>query len=206
MVAADVSEAMLAQSASHPTAPGAAEIEFVTASASDLPVPGESFDAVLCQHGLQFFADRPAAIAEMRRVLRPGGVLGLAVWAAGHRLQPFDDYAEALAGAGVDPPFPGAYENTSFTMDPEGFATLLGGPGWTGVEITAVELPVAWPDATAAANGILGTPFGPLVLALPDADRAGLFDELELRFAPDADASVRRIAVSVVARAVASVG
>ena len=72
VVAADISEAMLAQSASHAAVPDAAKIEFLTASASDLPVPDESFDAVLCQQGLQFFPDRPAAIAEMRRVLRPG--------------------------------------------------------------------------------------------------------------------------------------
>jgi hypothetical protein len=106
----------------------------------------------------------------------------------------------------VDPPFPGAYDNATFTMDREEFATLLGDGGWTGVEITIADLPVAWPDATAAANGILGTPFGPLVCALPDPDRARLFGELERRFAPATDAPVRRTTVSVLARAVASDG
>ena len=38
-----------------------------------LALPDERFDLVLCQQGLQFFSDRAAALAEMRRVLKPGG-------------------------------------------------------------------------------------------------------------------------------------
>jgi ubiquinone/menaquinone biosynthesis C-methylase UbiE len=46
-----------------------------------LPVgAGERFDVVLSHQGLQFFPDRPAALAEMRRVMVPGGRLGVAVW------------------------------------------------------------------------------------------------------------------------------
>ncbi|MDP8927825.1 MAG: methyltransferase domain-containing protein [Actinomycetota bacterium] len=53
------------------------EIRWKQASADDLPLPDESFDAVLCQQGLQFFPDRPAALAEMYRVTRPDGRLGV---------------------------------------------------------------------------------------------------------------------------------
>ncbi|HEX5093658.1 MAG TPA: methyltransferase domain-containing protein [Burkholderiales bacterium] len=49
--------------------------------AESLPFEDASFDAVLCQFGLMFFEDRVAALREMRRVLRPGGRLVLAVWA-----------------------------------------------------------------------------------------------------------------------------
>jgi ubiquinone/menaquinone biosynthesis C-methylase UbiE len=45
-----------------------------------LPFPGASFDAVVCQFGMMFFADRPAAIGEMLRVLKPGGALAFALW------------------------------------------------------------------------------------------------------------------------------
>lgn len=39
-----------------------------------------SFDAVVSQFGLMFFEDRRAAIAEMLRVVRPGGRVVVAVW------------------------------------------------------------------------------------------------------------------------------
>ncbi|MGB9183768.1 MAG: class I SAM-dependent methyltransferase [Solirubrobacteraceae bacterium] len=207
VVAADVSEAMLAQAASHAARDDSAAIEFVAASASQLPLQSGSFDAVVCQQGLQFFSDKPAALAEMRRVLRPTGAVGLAVWAAGHRLQPFDDYAEALASAGVPPPFPRAFENDSFTMASDTLADLLDGAGFAAPEIAIVEQQVVWPDAEAAAAGILGTPFGPLVSELPDVERAALFIDLGQRFAPAAGTgAVERTTVSVIARAVASAG
>jgi ubiquinone/menaquinone biosynthesis C-methylase UbiE len=41
---------------------------------------GEQFDVVVCQQGLQFFPDRPAAAAQMRRALAKGGRLAVATW------------------------------------------------------------------------------------------------------------------------------
>ena len=52
-------------------------IDFEQASADALPFADASFDTVICQQGLQFFADRPAALAELARVIRPGGRLAL---------------------------------------------------------------------------------------------------------------------------------
>lgn len=43
-------------------------IAWLGASSLALPVPDASQDVVLCQLGLQFFADRPAALAEIHRV------------------------------------------------------------------------------------------------------------------------------------------
>lgn len=52
------------------------------ADASSLPFSGESADAVVCQFGLVFVPDKRAALAEVRRVLRPGGMLLFSVWDA----------------------------------------------------------------------------------------------------------------------------
>lgn len=72
---------MLAVARSLPGGQGA-RIAWFMASALALPVPDASHDVGLCQLGLQFFADRPAALAEIRRVLGPGGRLGVKVFSA----------------------------------------------------------------------------------------------------------------------------
>ena len=58
-------------------------IELQTADAAALPYPNASFDAVLSQLVLQFVSDPAAALADMRRVVRPGGVVAAAVWNSG---------------------------------------------------------------------------------------------------------------------------
>ncbi len=56
-----------------------AKIDWYQAAAEEMPLPAESFDVVLCQMGLQFMADRAAALMEMRRVLTDEGRLLLSV-------------------------------------------------------------------------------------------------------------------------------
>lgn len=55
-------------------------IDWQEAPAEALPFDKGSFDAVVSQFGLMFFADRVTALAEMWRVLRPGGRLVVSVW------------------------------------------------------------------------------------------------------------------------------
>ena len=57
-------------------------IDWREAPAEALPFPDATFDAVVSQFGLMFFTDRAAALGEMWRVLRPGGRLAVAVFAA----------------------------------------------------------------------------------------------------------------------------
>jgi SAM-dependent methyltransferase len=57
-----------------------ADVDWREGRAESLPFADASFGAVLCQFGLMFFEDRVAALREMRRVLRAGGRLVVAVW------------------------------------------------------------------------------------------------------------------------------
>ena len=51
---------------------------FAVGDAERLPFPDGRFDAVVCECAFCTFPDKPAAAEEMQRVLRPGGVVGLA--------------------------------------------------------------------------------------------------------------------------------
>ncbi|ANK81946.1 MAG: methyltransferase type 11 [Rhizobiales bacterium NRL2] len=54
-------------------------VEWHEGMAEALPFESGSFDAVVSQFGMMFFDDRPRALREMARVLRPGGRLAVAV-------------------------------------------------------------------------------------------------------------------------------
>jgi SAM-dependent methyltransferase len=61
-----------------------------------MPYPDPSFDLCLCQFGLQFFPDRPAAMREMFRVLQLGGRVALSVFSAIERTPVTNALADAL--------------------------------------------------------------------------------------------------------------
>ncbi len=96
LVGVDLNESMLTVARS--VEPG---IDWRRGDVGDLPFDDESFDAVVCQMAMMFFPDRPGAFMEMRRVLTPGGRLGVVV-PASLDLQPayrvFVDVAVAHAG------------------------------------------------------------------------------------------------------------
>src|SRR5205085_9008420 len=76
VVGIDISPDMLA--VARAVAPS---IDWREGNASALPLhDGEQFDVVVCQQGLQFVLDKPAAAAQMRRALAKGGRLAVATW------------------------------------------------------------------------------------------------------------------------------
>lgn len=71
VVGVDVSADMLA--VARKRAAGHDNVELHEANATSLPVPDASFDQALAVQVLEYVQDVPAALAEMRRALRPGG-------------------------------------------------------------------------------------------------------------------------------------
>lgn len=52
-----------------------------SAAAEEIPYPDGAFDRVLSQFALMYFADRASGLAEMARVIAPGGRVAIATWA-----------------------------------------------------------------------------------------------------------------------------
>ena len=97
VVATDIAQPMLdiAKAKGQPSAV-AAPIDYLYSPAAPLAAPTGTFDAVLCQQGLQFFPDRPSALREMRRVLRPSGRTAIAVWGELERNEIYAAFHAAL--------------------------------------------------------------------------------------------------------------
>jgi len=140
----DFSPAMLELARSKSTVEASAPINYVECPADSLDVPDDSVDVVTCQQGLQFFPNRSAAMAEMRRVLRPGGQLGIAVWSDLETCPPFAALGTALAQV------LGAEVAEAYGSGPWGFGDsasllqLVTDGGFINVTLRTCELPLVF--------------------------------------------------------------
>lgn len=102
--AVDLTPALLTVARDNAKLAGREDIVWTEGDAEALPYPDASFDVVVSQFG-HMFAPRPdVAIAEMRRVLRPGGRVAFATWPPEH----FVGRMFAFVGRHSPPPPPGA--------------------------------------------------------------------------------------------------
>lgn len=90
-VGLDFSEEMLA--VARRFAPAAA---FEQGDAASLPFEDKRFDLVICNFGMMHLPDQPAALAEVARVLRPGGSFRMATWSSPERSPAFGTVFSAL--------------------------------------------------------------------------------------------------------------
>jgi ubiquinone/menaquinone biosynthesis C-methylase UbiE len=98
----DFVPALLARGQARAAAEGF-NIAFQEADAESLPFADASFDAVVSTYGVMFTPDQKKAAAEMLRVCRPGGKIGLANWTpegfVGQMFKTLGQYLPPPAGA-----------------------------------------------------------------------------------------------------------
>jgi SAM-dependent methyltransferase len=129
----DISPAMLSVGRAWPPESGAAPIDYVESPAACMPLPDEAFDVAYCQQGLQHMTDPLAALREMRRVLKPGGRLGVALW----KQSPFGLFREVVSQMGLagDDSQP-----SMFGRDAAELQSALGTEGFEDVEVRTREM------------------------------------------------------------------
>jgi SAM-dependent methyltransferase len=77
----DISTEMLEQARERITdTPFRANVEWLQGHAEQLPVASSQFDILTCNNAFHLVQDAPAALAEFRRVLKPGGALVIVDW------------------------------------------------------------------------------------------------------------------------------
>jgi SAM-dependent methyltransferase len=104
------------------------EIEFVEADAQDLPFEDGSFDVTISIFGAMFAPDQPRTAAELLRVTKPGGRIGMANWSpegdVGEMFQTMSKHA---------PPPPGVPSPLRWGTE-DGLRELFG-DGISGIEV-----------------------------------------------------------------------
>ena len=202
IVASDLNDGMLVEARRHPVE--GAPVQWRAADATHLPFATGEFDALLCQQGLQFVPDKAAAVREMHRVLRPGGVAAVSVW-SGLDDNPYiaalaeglERHLSAAAGAAMAAPcgFGDADELRELFVD-AGFAEVVVSSMQRHRDPT--------PAAEAIAGNLAALPIAEQVQAMSDADRSAMLaDMISTLGASVADGQLTSSATSNVAIALA---
>ena len=121
---------------------GLENVEFPVMDAQRLDLDDDSVDGILCRWGYMLVDDPAAALAEARRVIRPGGRLSFAVWAEARRNPWASTLGRILLERGhVEAPEPGA--SGMFALaEPERISALVRGAGFG--EPAIEEVPLEW--------------------------------------------------------------
>jgi arsenite methyltransferase len=100
----DMTDEMLMLARRNATDAGATNVEFVKGTIEAMPIPADSVDVVISNCVINLAADKPAVFAEIARVLRPGGRVGVSDIVADDLLTPAQraergSYVGCIAGA-----------------------------------------------------------------------------------------------------------
>ncbi len=145
VVLSDLVEEMTRIAAARAAAAGADNVEVRVRDLTAVDEPDDAFDVVVCREGLMLAPDPAVALAEMRRVLRPGGRLAVAVWgprAGNPWLGILFDAVTAVTGMPVPPPgLPGPFS----LADASDLSARLAGAGLEAVRVEEVAEPLDVP-------------------------------------------------------------
>ncbi len=138
----DFSPEMVAVAERRARQAGTTNVSFRTMDAEQLELPDASFDAITCACGLIFFPDAQRALAEMRRVLKPGGSIAIGVWDEPSK-SPFvtvggGALSQFHAATPPNPKSPGAFRFSKHDV----LEGVLCDAGFSDIRIDSVTMPI----------------------------------------------------------------
>lgn len=206
LISTDLTPAMVEIGRRRAAEVGARNVEHRLMDAERIDLPDGSVDGVLCRFGYMLMADPAAALAETRRVLRPGGRVALAVWGPPERNPWVATAGRVLVEGGHVPP-PSAGDPSPFGLADAGrTAALLAGAGLASARVEEVPVTAAFRDVddylslTEDTAGPLGIALRGLPAGARDDVRRRLDDALA-PFAADGALALPGVALCAVASA-----
>jgi SAM-dependent methyltransferase len=173
---------------------GVTNLTFAAMPAEALELPDASFDVVYCQFGLMFVPEPVRALREMRRVLRPGGRIGIAVWSVPEKVGLF--LISRIAGPAL-PPVAGETPPSPMSMGAPGLIEgLIAEAGFSDIATNRVtrfhEIADSETEWTAWREDLAATD-GSGLAGLPEGEQQRLHDEVIAALEALRDGDVVRI-------------
>ena len=139
----DMTDEMLELARANAAKAGASNVEFVKGTIEDVPLPNQSVDVVISNCVINLSVDKPAVLAEMFRVLRPGGRVGVSDVVAEDHLTAAEraergSYVGCIAGALSRSEYLAGLIAVGF-VDPNVEFTHEAAPGMHGAIVRAVK-------------------------------------------------------------------
>lgn len=179
----DISAALIARARDRAAKAGLANVRFQCADAAVHPGEDAPFDRLISRFGSMFFPDPYAAFANLHGLIRPGGRMDLAVWAA-PRDNPWMSAMIAVVRRHLDLPRPEPRKPGPFAFEDSDYLRDIlesAGFGPVGFDTWSGDLPFAGPGASTAdavAFALEGMAFRDKVAALDPGARDALAREL----------------------------
>lgn len=125
-------------------------LSFRVVDAQQMGVADDSIDVVVCKMGLMLLADPVAAVAECRRVLRPGGALAVATWGPAENNLWITIFGAAMLTHGHRPPGDPTAPGGIFSLsDSDRLRALIASAGFADVTVEPVDaLRTSWTSTT----------------------------------------------------------
>jgi ubiquinone/menaquinone biosynthesis C-methylase UbiE len=205
LVCSDASEGMLDVARARAAAQGIDNVEFAQLELEWIDLPAASVDTILCRWGIMLTVDPSAAVREMRRVLKPGGTVAVAVWDEAAKNPWATIPGRAMIKLGhTQPPDPNA--PGMFALAPaERLQTLLEDAGFVEVTVDSAEVSrqEADVDAFIAESLDCSAIFAAEFRALSEEDQGAVRAEIAEAAVPftQADGTIRFPGASLVATA-----
>lgn len=163
------------------TRPGTGAARFHLGDAMALPLPDQSFDAAVMALVIFFVPEPAKGIAEMARVVRPGGSISAYAWDASRGGFPYGALWEEMDSLGMPPARPPSIDASRL----ENLSVLWADAGLAEIETKEIVVARSFADFDAYWSIILATNAGAQIAKLDEARQATLRTRLQRRLPTD---------------------